>query len=163
MVGFSAPLALDASASSAEPHAPARTRRRSHGIAGAAARHFPNFSPDLVVSIPPKLGQTDRFGDVRAEIAQRIPTAACASALRQIRVVEGYRQMARAQRALAARGCFSATYPLHGRSVLLIDDVVTSGGQAHDAIRALKAAGAADVRFVAVARAAGTRTGYGAM
>jgi hypothetical protein len=39
--------------------------------------------------------------------------------------------------------------------VLLIDDVVTSGAQAGDAIRALLAAGATEVRFACVARTIG--------
>ena len=39
--------------------------------------------------------------------------------------------------------------------MLLIDDVVTSGAQASDAIRALLAAGATEVRFACVARTIG--------
>jgi predicted amidophosphoribosyltransferase len=42
---------------------------------------------------------------------------------------------------------------VRAKRVLLIDDVVTSGGQAREAIRALNAAGAADWRFAALAQA----------
>ena len=57
------------------------------------------------------------------------------------------------QRRAFCAGRFVARVPLHGKRVLLIDDVVTSGSQAREAIRALHAAGAADWRFVALARA----------
>ncbi len=98
---------------------------------------------------------------MRAEVAGRLRTADAASALTRVRVVEGCRRMVRAQRTAAVRGCFVTSYSVRGRSVLLIDDVVTSGAQANEAIRALQTAGAADVRFVAIARAAGAPTERG--
>jgi hypothetical protein len=61
--------------------------------------------------------------------------------------------MTRVQRSTACVGRFAARGPVRDRCVLLIDDVVTSGCQAREAIRALMAAGAADCRFVAIAKA----------
>lgn len=128
-------------------------------LLAAAAMHFPGFTPELVVSLPPTPGQEDRFHNIRSELARR--TAACdaGAALSQTRAVPDYRRMTVAQRRAASDGRCTASRLVRGRSVLLIDDVVASGGQASDAIRALHAAGAADVRFVCLARSVGAAGG----
>jgi hypothetical protein len=123
-------------------------------LAAVVARRLAGFSPELVVSIPPKPGQEDRFRNIRTEVAARCGARAAPAALRQTRVVEHYRQLTIAQRLALGGGRFAASESLLGKSVLLIDDVVTSGTQAADASRALTAAGAAELRFVAVARTA---------
>jgi hypothetical protein len=122
-------------------------------LAGAAVRHFPDFRPDLIVSVPERSGGADRFRSIRSEVARRVGATDAGSALRQRRFVEGYRRMTRAQRRASCVGRFLAQRSISGSRVLLIDDVVTSGYQAREAIRALRAAGARDWRVVAVARA----------
>ena len=73
--------------------------------------------------------------------------------LRQKWDVADYRQMTRVERREGSAGRFTAQQPINGCRVLLIDDVVTSGWLAREAIRALIAAGAGEWRFAAVARA----------
>src|SRR5919106_1810713 len=90
-------------------------------LARSTARHFPNFKPDLVVSLPPKPGQGDRFRNVRRELAARLGAVDGGAALTQRIVVPNYRRI--------------------------------TAAQAGDAIRALIAAGATDVRVACVARA----------
>ena len=41
-------------------------------LAATAMRHFPGFTPDLVVSVPPAPGREDRFRHIRGELARRI-------------------------------------------------------------------------------------------
>lgn len=53
------------------------------------------------------------------------------------------------------RGAFRGSPALAGRCVLLFDDVITTGSTVVEAARALLAAGATEVRVLAVARAAG--------
>ena len=50
------------------------------------------------------------------------------------------------------RGAFTAT-PLSGETVILMDDVITTGATAREAARTLLRAGAAEVRMAAIARA----------
>ena len=100
---------------------------------------------------PAAPGGEDRFRYIRSGLAARIGAADGGAALRQTRVVEGYRELTTPERRACCAGRFAAHDRVRGRSVLLIDDVVTSGAQASEAIRALEAAGARLVRFAAVA------------
>ena len=64
--------------------------------------------------------------------------------------------LGRAQRARSIRGAFRARGgDLKGRSVFLVDDVLTTGATCGAAARALKRAGAARVVAVVIARAEG--------
>jgi predicted amidophosphoribosyltransferase len=122
-------------------------------LAATAMRRFPDFKPDLVVSVPERPGREDRFQIVRSELAIRLAAADGGRVLRQTRALEGYRRMGPIQRRAVCAGRFVARVPVRAQRVLLIDDVVTSGGQGREAIRALIAAGAADWRFAALAQA----------
>jgi predicted amidophosphoribosyltransferase len=124
-------------------------------LAQGAARNFPGLRPDLVVSLPPKPGREDRFRNVRRELAAWLGAADGGGALTLTRLVRDYRRMSATQRLAAAADIHLATEQVRARSVLLIDDVVTTGAQAGDAIRALLAAGASEVRFACVARTIG--------
>jgi predicted amidophosphoribosyltransferase len=120
-------------------------------IARVAMLAFPEFEADVVASVPTSRGP-DRFGTIRVEVARHFG-ATSQALLEPTRVVEGYRQMTRAQRRQAADGIFAARRPIRGKRVLLVDDVVTSGAKACDATRAVALAGAGDWRFVAIGRA----------
>ena len=121
-------------------------------LAAVAARHFPKFKPDLVVSIPPKPGEEDRFRNIRRALAAATGAADAGWALEHTRVVPDYRRMSAAERLAAADWRYLAAASVRANAVLLIDDIVTTGAQASDAIRALVAACAPDVRFACVAR-----------
>jgi phosphoribosylpyrophosphate synthetase len=71
------------------------------------------------------------------------------------RLGRDYRRMSAAQRRAAAASIYLASESVRARSVLLIDDVVTRGAPAGDAIKPMLAAGATEVRFACVARTIG--------
>lgn len=126
-----------------------RLARLLHGV---AARHYPSFKPDLLVSLPAKPGEEDRFRNIRRALAGVTGAADAGSALADTRVVPDYRRMSAAQRVAASHMRYVAASSVRANSVLLIDDVVTTGAQASDAIRALVADGATEVRYACVAR-----------
>jgi ComF family protein len=65
--------------------------------------------------------------------------------------------LSEAQREANVRGAFVATADVAGRDVVLVDDVLTSGATAREASRALRAAGAARVSVLTLARARSER------
>ena len=122
-------------------------------IRTAALQAWPTRTTDTVLTLPPKPGILDRMAAMRAHIASGLHARDGGDVLRQAFDVPGYRAMTIAERRATPRGRFHVTDPLSGLHVLLADDVVTSGVQASQAVHALLRAGAATVRFVAIAHA----------
>jgi ComF family protein len=75
-------------------------------------------------------------------------------ALRRIRYTRAQTRQSRTQRRENLRGVFrpSVWADLRGRTVLLVDDVLTTGATCHEAARALKVAGANRVLVAVLAR-----------
>jgi hypothetical protein len=119
----------------------------------AALRAWPMSTIDTVVTLPPKPGILDRMAGLRAHVARGLDARDGADVLHQAFDVPGYRAMTIAERRATPRGRFHVTRSVSGLHVLLADDVVTSGVQARQAVHALLRAGAATVRFVAIAHA----------
>ncbi|HAF71403.1 MAG: Phosphoribosyltransferase [Acetothermia bacterium 64_32] len=61
----------------------------------------------------------------------------------------------RRERLVALKGAFRARRPGQGESVLLVDDVITTGATVSEAARTLRAAGFGDVYVIACAQAGG--------
>jgi ComF family protein len=77
--------------------------------------------------------------------------------LRRIRWTEPQINLAAHERAANVRGAFAVKDPrrVEGRSIILVDDVYTTGSTVAECARVLRGAGAAEVRVVTVARAVG--------
>ena len=74
--------------------------------------------------------------------------------LARVRMTRTQGDLTRAQRRRNVRGAFQvrATAPLRGKTVVLIDDVMTTGATFEACARALRRAGAREVRALALAR-----------
>jgi ComF family protein len=88
-------------------------------------------------------------------IARRLQIPCFPAWLRRLRNTPVQTAQSPAGRRDNVRGAFGADprARFKGRSVLLVDDVMTTGATAHEAARALRAAGAARVAVAALARA----------
>lgn len=115
---------------------------------------------DLIAPIPihPSRLWRRRYNQA-AELAR--PLAACMagatyapSLLRRIRATPSQGHLSRAERARNVAGALAVDpkAAVSGRRVLLVDDVVTSGATLTEAARVLRAAGAARVDAITVAR-----------
>jgi phosphoglycolate phosphatase-like HAD superfamily hydrolase len=101
---------------------------------------------DLVVSVPSSAGaEFDRFEVARAGVAESLGAKDGGGALAMVRECENYIDLDRDQRRMVNHGRFSATRGLDGETVVLIDDVITSGAQTRACQRELLAAGAGAV------------------
>jgi ComF family protein len=115
---------------------------------------------DLLLPLPlhrSRLGQ--RGYNQALELARPLARAwqrpLAPDALRRVRATAAQSELDAAQRRRNVRGAFAADAALvAGRRVLLIDDVITTGATLREAAATLLAAGAAEVRVLAAARAA---------
>jgi hypothetical protein len=108
-------------------------------------------APGLVVSVPPTPGSDfDRFAAVRAMLADALDARDGEGMLAMNFTVDDYKRLPHDARRAANEGRFRAAR-LSGEQVLLIDDVLTSGGQVEACRDALLTAGAAKVNVIALA------------
>lgn len=107
--------------------------------------------PGLVVSVPSRPGQEyDRFAAVRAALAEAIDADESGNVLEMRHEVANYKQLSHDDRRVANRDRFRASR-VDGEHVVLIDDVLTSGGQVEACRDVLLAAGALRVDVIALA------------
>lgn len=88
------------------------------------------------------------------ELARRMGQPCLPGALRRVRHTQPQMRLPRAQRLTNMRRAFAVPegMQLHGKTVLLVDDVITTGATVSACAEALKNAGAAAVFAVALAR-----------
>lgn len=121
---------------------------------------------DLIVPVPlHRRRLIGRRYNQAALLSQALGRAAgkpvCVDALIRHRATPSQGRMSRSQRARNVRGAFAARTVrrarIEGRSILLIDDVMTTGATVSACVNALLQAGAANVDVLTLARV--TRTG----
>lgn len=130
-------------------------------VAGFMTRHVEGAPDALLVPVPLHRWRIWRRGYNQAALiaqalARRTGLAARLDLIERVKRTPPLRGMNAGQRRDALRGAFrvpaAGRAALKGRSVILIDDVYTSGATANGCARALKRAGAAEVRVLAWAR-----------
>ena len=96
---------------------------------------------------------------IASALARRTGRAAELDALRRVNATPVLRGLGRRERALAVRGAFRVTEAgkmrIRGRTVVLVDDVHTSGATANACAKALKRGGAERVNLLCWARVVG--------
>jgi ComF family protein len=125
-------------------------------LARALARHPPPAAPEHLVPVPLHRGRLRERGYNQAlEIARPVAGAqrlALAPQLCQrLRATPQQSGLSAAARRRNLRGAFAVPTPLAGARLAVVDDVITTGSTAAAVVRALVAAGAADVQVWAVA------------
>ncbi|GAB4314090.1 MAG: ComF family protein [Candidatus Sumerlaeia bacterium] len=124
------------------------------------ARDYLPFAPDVVVHVPLHVSRRMRRGFNQAElIARRLCRLAGwrhePQALVRVRPTPRQSFLSRAERERNVRDAFAVVHDelIEGRTVMLIDDVFTSGSSAGECARMLRLAGAARVIVYTFARA----------
>jgi ComF family protein len=127
---------------------------------GRDKQRFQALAADVVVSVPLHWWRRWRRGYNQSAalargIARHLQIPCFPSWLRRLRNTPDQTLQTPAGRRENVRGAFGARSRAHlkGRTVLLVDDVMTTGATANEAARALRAAGAARVVVAALARA----------
>jgi len=131
----------------------------AHRMAQTAARHLRDESIDRILPVPMHWAKRRLTGANPAEwlasaVAARLGLPCEVRTLRRTRWTPTQTRLTRPQRLRNVRDAFAASGPpLGGRTVLLVDDVLTSGATAQACARALRAHGAARVLVLTAARA----------
>lgn len=110
----------------------------------------------LLVPVPSSRGAIARRGyDHLLLLAQHaLPGVRVVEALRPVRPVRDQSPLDRGERERNLSGALVAHPDVSGRRCVVVDDLVTSGATAREAIRALRAAGAHPLGVAAIARVA---------
>ncbi len=95
----------------------------------------------------------DQAGLLAAVLGQRVERPVEAGWLSRTRDTRRQVGLSEVERETNVRGAFVASGAVRGQDLVLLDDVLTSGATAREAVRALNAAGAARVFVLTLARA----------
>jgi ComF family protein len=119
-----------------------------------------NVAADVIIPVPLHWFRRWARGYNQSEalaraLAARLRLPCRTACLRRRRATPKQTEQTPAQRKLNVRGAFQtpSRAALHGQTVLLVDDVLTTGSTASEAARALRRAGAARVVVAVLARA----------
>ena len=115
--------------------------------------------PDDAIIVPVPLHRWRLWGRgfnqsalVARELARRWGLRAEVAAMRRVRRTQPLKGLNHAQRRKAVSGAFEAASDVRGRTVILVDDVLTSGSTGEACARALLKAGAGRVELLCWAR-----------
>ena len=112
---------------------------------GAAERGLLN--EDIIIPVPIHWSRTVTRGFNQAELlCEQLPCELISNnILRRTRATRPQVGLSHEERARNLEGAFEVIQPVEGKSVLLVDDVLTSGGTARECASVLKKAGAIEV------------------
>lgn len=140
----------------AEELAEERTDEGVTAPAAQAAAHAP-YGPDLLLAMPLHPNRLRERGfNQSVEIARALARMQGwrfdPFALVRLHDTPPQRELAWAKRRRNVRGAFACTADVAGLHVAVVDDVLTTGASLHELAKVLKAAGAASVSTVVLAR-----------
>lgn len=145
-------------------HFKARQKKRLHhhlGTLAAARLRDESFLNriDIIVPVPVSAKRRRQRGYNQARLlaleTSKEWSIGIKEVLKRVTQKEHQKNMSYARRFLNVPGCFAVKRgaDIAGRSILLVDDVLTTGATINECARVLKAAGAGDIFSVTLARA----------
>ena len=112
------------------------------------------WMPRYIVPVPPKPSQPrNRFAKLLEAASRYVPKGSVTlDGLQCVKEIAGYKQMNALERQEAIRGAFRSGYNWNGNSILLLDDVYTTGETVKECARVLTRSGAGEVRCVTLGK-----------
>jgi len=110
-------------------------------------------APDLIIPMPLHPARLKEHGfNQSVEIARLLTPAFSLNAVERILHKEPQASLPLKQRAKNVKGVFAATQDLSGKSIWIVDDIMTSGASLNELAKTLKNAGAVRVECWLAAR-----------
>jgi ComF family protein len=134
-------------------------RALARPLAQLMREQWPARAGDVTALVPVPLGrprERERGFNQAALLAERLAPGLGVAVrprwLARLRDTRPQSDLGAAERQANVRGAFEAAREVAGRHVVVVDDVLTTGATVAECARALRAAGAAEIGVVAVAR-----------
>jgi ComF family protein len=134
-------------------------RALARPLAQLIGEQWPPLARDVAALVPVPLGrprERERGFNQAALLAERLAPGLGVAVrprwLARLRDTQPQSDLGAAERRANVRGAFEARPEVAGRHVVVVDDVLTTGATVAECARALRAAGAARIGVVAVAR-----------
>lgn len=122
-----------------------------------AKRHFPGAKPDCIVSIPLHSRRAWRRGFnqsavLATHLSRWLQCDYFPQGIRRIRAAKTQHQLNARMRRNNLKGAFRVDFPVAGRHIIIVDDVVTTGSTVAEIARLLKKQGAATIQVWCLCR-----------
>jgi len=127
-------------------------------LATTVRRRWPQYAPDLIIPVPlhPRRLRERTFNQsllLARVLAKTLSAPVASRLLRRVRHTPAQQGLNAAERKKNLQQALRIDDKLNGRSILLVDDVMTTGATARACSRQLRLAGAVEVRVALLARA----------
>jgi ComF family protein len=134
-------------------------RALARPLAELIGEQWPPLAGDVAALVPVPLGRPrerergfNQAALLAERLAPRLGVAVRPRWLKRLRDTQPQSDLGASERQANVRGAFEARAEVAGRHVVVVDDVLTTGATVAECARALRAAGAARIGVVAVAR-----------
>ena len=109
------------------------------------------YKIDGICPVPPRPGKEDRFSGIIKSISENYGILNCSSQLKCIKDYPSQKKLSYQERQDNIRGVFEASPDLSGKSLIIVDDIISTGATIDECITTLRNAGVVDVYIVVLA------------
>jgi ComF family protein len=127
-------------------------RQMAHALVRLTKQRLPWSSITGIVPVPARQNTENHPAHRLAELFSNLNTYPIRPVLRFIKKTQPQRGLKRKERLSNLKYSMRASIPLKGETLLLIDDVMTTGATLHECARALNAAGAEKIYAATLAQ-----------
>ncbi|MBP8968410.1 MAG: hypothetical protein KBG42_03915 [Lachnospiraceae bacterium] len=120
-------------------------------ISAAVSRVIDNYKIDGICAVPPRPGKANRFTGILDTVSREYGLENYGPLLICEKDYPSQKSLSYQERQENIRGVFSFGCRLHGESIIIVDDIITTGATMNECINTLYDAGAGEIYIVVLA------------